>query len=45
MDTLLLILGGVVIVAGGFGFYKFIQYMKENRKEINQKIKNTTEKF
>jgi hypothetical protein len=42
MDTLLLIIGGVVMACIGFGFYKFIQYMKKNRKQVNQEIKDFT---
>jgi hypothetical protein len=43
MDTLLLILGGVIIAGAGFGFYKFISYMKKNRNKVNETIKEITD--
>jgi hypothetical protein len=45
IDGFMILIGGMVIVAGAFGFYKFIQYMKKNRKSVNDKIKNITEKL
>jgi hypothetical protein len=41
MDTLLLIIGGVVAAGMGFGFYMFIKYMKKNREKVNNEIRNT----
>jgi hypothetical protein len=45
VDGFFLLIGGMVICAAGYGFYWFINYMKENRKKVNENIHNVSKKI
>lgn len=44
IDGLLLIVGGVVILAAGIGFYLFVKNIKTNRETLRAEVANVKAK-